>query len=315
MLAPISTQVMTLDQFHAHLEAVCGDFEVVGAKDQPQIRGYVGKEIRAGLEFAHIAKNVQSVRRTAAQIKKNPGDHFFLIFQETGQALMQQGGDARLMKPGDLMLIDGAAPSEFSFFGHFSRQLSVHLPRDCMIERFGDAAQGGHYVHKTDLNAVALTAILSKAFDERTNDTQKSFLKEAVYGMLGTILYERSSQSSTQEQIETATMGLTLAERGMAYIDRCFEDSELTAHHVALQLGTPIRQLQRAFAPTGTTPTEYIIKKRFEKACQRLRCKSQSPGTGTNSQFISSIAFACGFNDISYFNRQFRQRFGCSPSQ
>ena len=30
---------------------------------------------------------------------------------------------------------------------------------------------------------------------------------------------------------------------------------------------------------------------------------------------ITDIAYACGFNDISYFNRRFRARFGCSPTQ
>jgi AraC-like DNA-binding protein len=29
---------------------------------------------------------------------------------------------------------------------------------------------------------------------------------------------------------------------------------------------------------------------------------------------ISEIAFDCGFNDLSYFNRCFRRRFGLTPS-
>ena len=29
---------------------------------------------------------------------------------------------------------------------------------------------------------------------------------------------------------------------------------------------------------------------------------------------ISDIAFACGFNDLSYFNRCFRRRFGLTPT-
>jgi AraC-like DNA-binding protein len=30
---------------------------------------------------------------------------------------------------------------------------------------------------------------------------------------------------------------------------------------------------------------------------------------------ISDIAFDCGFNDLSYFNRCFRRRFGAPPTQ
>ena len=30
---------------------------------------------------------------------------------------------------------------------------------------------------------------------------------------------------------------------------------------------------------------------------------------------ISELAYACGFNEVSYFNRSFRRRFGASPTQ
>jgi len=30
---------------------------------------------------------------------------------------------------------------------------------------------------------------------------------------------------------------------------------------------------------------------------------------------VSDIALAAGFNDVSYFNRRFRVRFGASPTQ
>ena len=30
---------------------------------------------------------------------------------------------------------------------------------------------------------------------------------------------------------------------------------------------------------------------------------------------VSDIALACGFNEVSYFNRCFRRRFGASPTQ
>jgi AraC-like DNA-binding protein len=29
---------------------------------------------------------------------------------------------------------------------------------------------------------------------------------------------------------------------------------------------------------------------------------------------VSEIAYACGFNEISYFNQAFRRRFGATPS-
>lgn len=310
MLTKLAPAKMPIDRFHAELAEVCGSFDVVNADDRTSVLGHVGIEKRAGIEMAHIAKDVQTVRRTEKDIRTSSSDNFFLIVQEEGSAFMKQHSTTRMMKPGDLILIDSAHASEFTFFGKFSRQLSLHLPRPEMLERFGKAAVGGHYVKRTDHHAVAISAILAKAFDKDTNDTQTGFLKEAVYGMIGAMLWERGAHE-TASGIETDVTRAQILERGMAYVDRFFVDSSVTTQTIAEKLGVSSRQLQRAFALAGTTPTDYLLKKRLEKACQMLteRLKEREP------MLVSSIAYACGFNDVSYFNRQFRRLFGCAPGQ
>jgi AraC-like DNA-binding protein len=39
------------------------------------------------------------------------------------------------------------------------------------------------------------------------------------------------------------------------------------------------------------------------------------PDPHHNRLKISDIAYACGFNEVSYFNRCFRRRFGSTPGQ
>lgn len=56
-----------------------------------------------------------------------------------------------------------------------------------------------------------------------------------------------------------------IPERGIASIDRCLTDSDLPTQTDAEAVGVSVRQLQRAFALAGTTPTDYLLKKRFEK--------------------------------------------------
>lgn len=55
---------------------------------------------------------------------------------------------------------------------------------------------------------------------------------------------------------------------------------------------------------TGTTPHQYLLRTRLRNAATRLR---------TESARILDIALACGFGDISNFNRSFRSEFGMSP--
>ncbi|CUH82259.1 transcriptional regulator, AraC family [Tropicibacter naphthalenivorans] len=250
------------------------------------------------------------MRRTEKDIRTTPSDNFFLIVQEEGSAFMKQHSTTRMMKPGDLILIDSAHTSEFTFFGNFSRQLSLHLPRVEMVERFGKAAVGGQYAHRSEHHAVAISAILAKAFDKNTNETQTSFLKEAIYGMVGAMLWEKSAGGEAKK-IETDVSRAQILERGMAFVDRFFVDSSVTTQTISEKLGLSTRQLQRAFALAGMTPTDYLLKKRLERACQMLtdRMKEREP------MLVSTIAYACGFNDVSYFNRQFRKLFGCAPGQ
>jgi AraC-like DNA-binding protein len=45
----------------------------------------------------------------------------------------------------------------------------------------------------------------------------------------------------------------------------------------------------------------------------RLRCAADLLVSGAQRR-ISDVAFDCGFNDLSYFNRCFRRRFGLTPT-
>jgi AraC family transcriptional regulator len=55
---------------------------------------------------------------------------------------------------------------------------------------------------------------------------------------------------------------------------------------------------------TGTTPHQYLLRARLRRAAIRLR---------TESARVIDIGLACGFGDISNFNRSFRAEFGMSP--
>lgn len=55
-----------------------------------------------------------------------------------------------------------------------------------------------------------------------------------------------------------------------------------------------------------TTPTEYLIRYRLERACRLLRQTNES---------VTEIALACGFGSGGYFARAFARRLGCTPGQ
>ena len=56
----------------------------------------------------------------------------------------------------------------------------------------------------------------------------------------------------------------------------------------------------------GTSPIQYLINLRLEKACYLLQHSSKS---------VLEIALDCGFENVSYFIRKFKEVKGCTPKQ
>jgi len=62
------------------------------------------------------------------------------------------------------------------------------------------------------------------------------------------------------------------------------------------------------FETDGTTFSEFLLGQRLALAYRMLT------GPRSGNRPIGSIALDVGFNDLSYFNRTFRRRFGATPS-
>jgi AraC-like DNA-binding protein len=68
------------------------------------------------------------------------------------------------------------------------------------------------------------------------------------------------------------------------------------------------RCVQRLFELEGTTFTGYVLAQRLARAHRMLI------DPGCDGEKISSVAYGCGFGDLSYFNRVFRRHYGAAPS-
>lgn len=88
-----------------------------------------------------------------------------------------------------------------------------------------------------------------------------------------------------------------------------FADPAVSAASLAAKLQLSPAYVQRLLYETGASFTERVLELRLQKAREILS------DAGQGRSRISEIALACGFSDISYFNRCFRRRFGASPTQ
>ena len=87
------------------------------------------------------------------------------------------------------------------------------------------------------------------------------------------------------------------------------DDGNLNIAWVAARHGVTLRYLQKLFESEQTSFTEFVVGQRLAKAHRMLTNPLYS------RRAISSVAYDAGFNDLSYFNRAFRRRYGLTPSE
>jgi len=82
----------------------------------------------------------------------------------------------------------------------------------------------------------------------------------------------------------------------------------LSLEETARKHGISPSYLRKLFAMEGTSFSAFVLQTRLDRAHQMLESALHAMMT------ISTIAYECGFADLSYFNRAFRRRFDCTPS-
>ena len=90
----------------------------------------------------------------------------------------------------------------------------------------------------------------------------------------------------------------------MSMIGNCDLSSEIIASRHSISS----RYVRKLFEQEGTSFTAFVLGERLTRVRRMLRDSRHAHLT------IAQLAHACGFNDISYFNRAFRRHFGATPT-
>lgn len=107
-----------------------------------------------------------------------------------------------------------------------------------------------------------------------------------------------------------ATRGLRAARLHdiVAAIKSSFHDPAFSSQSVAQRLGLSRRYVNDLLAESGSGFAERVLEMRLDKARAMLMDAAH------DRLKVSEIAWTCGFNEVPYFNRRFRRRFGVTPT-
>jgi AraC-like DNA-binding protein len=92
----------------------------------------------------------------------------------------------------------------------------------------------------------------------------------------------------------------------LTILEKRFAEPDFSAQKLAIAAGLSERYVNELLYEAGASFTTRLNELRLRQAAELL--------AHSGERRISQIAFDCGFNDLSYFNRSFRRRFGLTPT-
>jgi AraC-like DNA-binding protein len=233
--------------------------------------------------------------------------HYYKFHVQKGSiAKVCQNGCENILNPGDAILIDSLAPFRLDFPTDFECY-SIKIPRERLRPLLKDP-------HSATSKAIISGSPLSKAIKHYIHfliniagkPMSSDQLELYTDNLLGLIAVATSASSSGREVAHQSWPEDKISQI-KRYIAANLEDPELTPSKVADHFSISASYLHKLFAKEQQTFGNFLREQRLTRAAMYLQDHSAERHT------ISELAYHLGFNDLSYFWRLFRERYGMTP--
>ena len=209
-----------------------------------------------------------------------------------------------MLKAGDVVVLDSASPARLSMAPDPFDALVICIPKADLRTTIDADEQLGNVI--LSQNRSPLAKCLSLVADRMPGASQEELI--SLYDACLSLLPLEAGCFDTDDPPAGAQVHYLLREI-MNYIDLKITEADLDPHRVAAQFGISLRYVHKLFIACGVTFSSYLTARRLNYISKDLRspeCRQQP---------ISMVAFRWGFNELSSFNRAFKKKYGCTPTQ
>lgn len=235
---------------------------------------------------------------------------FYANFVVAGEVEIGQGSHLSVAKAGDVILYDRPLPVTLSKWHTHYEDVSFAISKnefpsiDELEKVFGNVM-----VLRRDTLLHPLSSSLVYLADNMSSlgRTEVAALFNACVSLLPVAI--ASSNRTKNTEVCTSKASPLLSRVLLDYVNQHISSADLSPQVAALDVGISVRYVHKLFAARKTTFGSYVVSKRLEL----VRKEMISP-LGRN-QAISTLAYRCGFNDLSAFNRSFKRRYGTTPGK
>ena len=275
-----------------------------GEKSQPDFSAHVGGQFF----LSDIDTPSLRLTRTGTAGAGAPLEGFGLRLQNSGAAQGRAGDKDFELRAGDLLFFDLQQSLDLRVAAgpEGARDITLWVPREKMLAAFGRddilhglVLWGGAPAGAMIGGGLGILAQQAKDLSVQDMDALCDGLIALAARALGSALAAPRAQN-----MSPAAAFVTIRR----YIDRNLRAPDLDAEKLAAIFGVSRASLYRLFEPVGGVAS-YIRKARLNRAYQEIMANESS------GRRVGSIAFSLGFQNVSAFNRAFRDHYGMSPRE
>ncbi len=223
-------------------------------------------------------------------------------------AVLEGGGhlaSGQIIKPGDLIAGTMGIVGALTFSTKF-RLIFVHHTAEIADTRLRRMTLDGERPLATyGVAKVLMDFLYSVAEHMETLDVGKMYPLELC---LSEMLVASLSEDTRSLPLALANRQRSSFQRVIQAIEAGLTDADFSLESLAEAEGLSPRAIQKLFRTEQLTFSQYLRRRRLERAAQDLLDPLQA------DTMVAEIGFRLGFTDAAHFSRAFREQYGTTPS-
>lgn len=292
------------DRFPFWQDVVCQAVLNVSTAGRPErFWARIASHSYGALRFAAFDSSSHEIVRTREHLAAAPAENYLISLQRRGHCRIAQGNDEFVLAPGEIAIVDGQTQFRVAFPQPVSRIVAV-VPKQVLDSRSSWLRDAKNRKISNGSQFAALTRdhLLQLADGEQELlESEASVLSDNLCNLLALSFASGMSADVRRPELQHAAL--------LAFCRRNLGNPELSPQMVAARFGISVRTVHLRFERLGRSFGRWVLDNRLEQCAAALR----DPAQRTTS--ISEIAYRCGFNDLSHFNKVFRTRFSRTPRE
>lgn len=262
-----------------------------------------------GLFITHGVTRGLEYRRTRRHVAR--ADVVMLTVTLDGRYRVEQRGEEFLLNPGEgWAAVPDEAARAANVHGHARESLALMLPRRVFADARLDVGALLHQPIACDNAAMRLLVAYVRGIAASEAPLSPALCRRAAEHVHDLVLL--ALDAGGEEAARARERGLPAARLHRLKQDirtRVETGRPLRLAPLAARHGISPVYVQKLFEREGTSFSAFVLEHRLAHVHRRLR----NPRFAHRS--VSRIAFDAGFNNLSWFNRAFRQHYGATPSE